>query len=132
MNAAADISAMTITNGHGAYGGINNYRGTLTLNNSTVSDNNAVDSGGGIRNDSSATLHLNHSTITDNAAGSSEGIYNNMATINFQSSIVAGNNNNNDCDTNGGMYLLNISGRPDRFFKDTHAKQEVLMKPVRS
>ncbi len=31
-----------------------------------------------------------------------------------------------------GMYLLNISGRPDRFFKDTRVKQEVLMKPVRS
>jgi len=29
-------------------------------------------------------------------------------------------------------YLLNISGRPDRFFKDTRVKQEVLMKPVRS
>ncbi len=30
------------------------------------------------------------------------------------------------------LYLLNISGRPDRFFKDTRVKQEVLMKPVRS
>jgi len=30
------------------------------------------------------------------------------------------------------LYLLNISGRPDRFFEDTRAKQEVLMKPVRS
>ena len=30
------------------------------------------------------------------------------------------------------LYLLNISGRPDRFFKDTCAKQAVLMKPVRS
>ncbi len=30
------------------------------------------------------------------------------------------------------MYLLNTSGRPDRFFKDTRVKQEVLMKPVRS
>ncbi len=29
-------------------------------------------------------------------------------------------------------YLLNISGRPDRFSKDTRVKQEVLMKPVRS
>ncbi len=29
-------------------------------------------------------------------------------------------------------YLLNISGRPDRFFKDTRVKQEVWMKPVRS
>ena len=29
-------------------------------------------------------------------------------------------------------YLLNISGRPDRFFKDTRVKQEALMKPVRS
>jgi len=29
-------------------------------------------------------------------------------------------------------YLLNISGRPDRFFKGTRVKQEVLMKPVRS
>ncbi len=30
------------------------------------------------------------------------------------------------------MYLLNISGRPDRFSEDTRVKQKVLMKPVRS
>ena len=29
-------------------------------------------------------------------------------------------------------YLLNTSGRPDRFSEDTRIKQEVLMKPVRS
>ncbi len=30
------------------------------------------------------------------------------------------------------LYLLSISGRPDRFFKGTRVKQEVLVKPVRS
>jgi polymorphic membrane protein len=58
-------------------GGIYND-GTLTLNNSTVSNNAASHSGGGIYNDGALTL--NNSTISDNAASlSGGGIYNDGA-----------------------------------------------------
>jgi len=48
--------------------------GTLTLNNSTVSDNTAQYDGGGIY-DNSGTLTLNNSTVSDNTAQGGGGIF---------------------------------------------------------
>jgi energy-coupling factor transporter ATP-binding protein EcfA2 len=74
------------TEGSGGYGGISNY-GTLSLIDSTVSDNTAIDndggsttsgsSGGGVYNSGSLTL-LN-STVSDNTAGSDNDAFNSGA-----------------------------------------------------
>jgi uncharacterized repeat protein (TIGR02543 family) len=62
-NGNATISGLTITNGHAQAGvGINNG-GTLTVEDSTISDN----AGGGINN--GGTLTVEDSTISDNAGG---------------------------------------------------------------
>jgi predicted outer membrane repeat protein len=51
-------------------GGIRNEGGTVTLNNSTVSDNAAGNgNGGGIANEDSGTVTLNNSTVSGNHAG---------------------------------------------------------------
>ena len=62
------ISGLTIANGYAAISGagINNNGGTLTINNCTITNNDANDWGGGIRNE--GTLTLNNSTVSDNTA----------------------------------------------------------------
>ena len=108
----AAISNVTIRNGNevadasGACckwgGGINNS-GTLTLTNSTVTDNNAV-YGGGLRND--GTLTLINSTISANAANvEGGGIYNTRdGTLALTNTTVSGNR----ADDGGG--ILNAAG----------------------
>jgi CSLREA domain-containing protein len=87
------ISGVTIRNGGrtGFFvgGGIFNV-GTLTLTNSTVS-NNAADSGGGIFNQT-GTLTLTNSTVSNNsAANSGGGIFNQTGTLTLTNSTVSGN-----------------------------------------
>jgi len=81
------LNNATITGGNHAHpealglpsngGGIvNAYFGDLTLNNVTVSGNNAAGNGGGIFSSPSGMLMLNNSTISGNtSAGSGGGIY---------------------------------------------------------
>jgi len=71
--------------------------GTLTLTNSTVSDNTAQ-VGGGINN--SGTLTLTDSTVSDNSDG---GISNN-GTLTLTNGTVSGNNAGRD---GGGIYISN-------------------------
>ncbi|NET59754.1 MAG: DUF4347 domain-containing protein [Symploca sp. SIO2E6] len=88
----------------GAGGGIFN-RGTLTLNNSTVSGSTANNRGGGIFNfgngANAATVTLNNnSTVSGNTAVFGGGIFNrgeaaNAATITLNNSTVSGNTANN-------------------------------------
>src|SRR5690606_27737536 len=80
-------------------GGIYNYEGTLTINNSTVSDNRASRSGGGIYN-YEGTLTINNSTFSGNSAhgafGIGGGIVNDEGTLTISNSIIA-NNTGGDC-----------------------------------
>lgn len=103
------LQAVTITGGNGTGasapsfnnlgGGIYN-RGTLTLNNSSVSGNSAQNIGGGIYNDG-GILTLNNSTVSGNSsAGSSGGIVNtDSSTLNLTNSTVS----NNTANTGGGI-----------------------------
>ena len=86
-----NISGVTIRNGAttGFGGGIFNL-GTLTLTNSTVSGNSAVE-GGGIRN--SGTLTLANSTVSGNSAtGSGGGIFNFDGTVSLFNATITSNN----------------------------------------
>jgi CSLREA domain-containing protein len=71
-------------------GGIRN-RGTLTVNNSTVSSNTADSHGGGIRNYDTGTLTLNDSTVGYNSADYGGGIYDYGGTLTLNNSTVNGN-----------------------------------------
>ncbi len=81
-------------NGGGIYGG---EHSTLTVVNSTISDNIAETSGGGIYGDSYSTISISLSTISGNTAsyGSGGGIDGWNSTITVVNSIISGNTASN-------------------------------------
>jgi hypothetical protein len=81
----AGITGLTISNA--SYCGIVNF-GTLTVNNSTISDNTSPNQGGGILN--AGTLTINNSTISGNTTVYGGGIYNN-GNMTLNNCTVAGN-----------------------------------------
>ncbi|MBA3415528.1 MAG: hypothetical protein H0U10_09925 [Chloroflexia bacterium] len=97
------INDITISGGrspNNAGGILNNGGAFLTLNDTTVTDNQALGTqqdtghGGGIYNASGATLTLNRSTVSANKAvtlGSGGGIYNEGGTVALNDSTVSGN-----------------------------------------
>ena len=104
------ISDLTIRNGQNNFGGgiLNSNGGTLTITNSTVSENIAP-FGGGIYN--SGTLSIVNSTISDNMASSEgAGVYN-ARTLMITNSTFSGNaahGSGGGC-INGGMLLITNS-----------------------
>lgn len=72
-------------------GGISNA-GTLTLTNSTLTDNNAFISGGGLSNSGTPLATLSNTTVTSNSVniGNGAGIING-GTLSLVNSIIAGN-----------------------------------------
>jgi CSLREA domain-containing protein len=89
--------------------------GTATITNTTISGNEAFINGGGIDN-SLGTLTVNNSTITDNAAESGSGIDNlNGVRATLASTIVAGNEANQDIETNASLVSAgnNLIGNGD-------------------
>jgi hypothetical protein len=87
------ISDVTVRNGNpgaGSLGGGIYNRGTLTLNNSTVSGNTA-DLGGGIFNISSGTLTLTNSTVGPNNTAIAGGGIRNSGTLTLTNSTISGN-----------------------------------------
>jgi hypothetical protein len=128
------VNSTTIYGGLGVDGGgIYNFNetGILTLNNSTLSNNQASTSGGGIYNDA-GTLIVNNSTVSTNSAASAGGGIYNFAPIDtvgrfngdtgrstgpviLTNSIVAGNTTNSvlgadDCDSCGKQSPYNLIG----------------------
>lgn len=71
-------------------GGIWNA-GRLTLNDSTVSGNQAENGGGGIFNGASGYLTLNGSTVSGNRANDGAGIYNDNGYLTLNDSVVSDN-----------------------------------------
>lgn len=79
--------------GRGGGGGISNYRpeGTATVTGSTISENFAENSGGGISN-TDGTLTVERSTISDNSAGDNAGgIENVFGTLTVEDSTISYN-----------------------------------------
>ncbi|HXV61070.1 MAG TPA: choice-of-anchor Q domain-containing protein [Vicinamibacteria bacterium] len=81
----------TVSNGalHDA-AGILNYGGSLTLNNSTVTGNTATDSGGGVFNNG-GIAGLTNSTVSDNTASFGGGVVNVNGTLTLTNTTVSGN-----------------------------------------
>ncbi len=98
------INNLTIAHGfnYSSKGGIEVESGaTLTLNNSTVSENRGdYSSGGGIKVKLGATLTVNNSTVSGNTAYYGGGIYND-GTATVTNSTVSGNTGS---DGGGGIY----------------------------
>lgn len=93
--ATVEISGLTITLGNADLGGGILNSGTLTLTDTTFSDNNAIDGGGGIYNTSTATI--TDSTFSGNSAALGGGIYNTGgATMTVTNSTISGNTVSND------------------------------------
>jgi hypothetical protein len=110
------LEGLTIANGHAegpgfaaSGGGILN-EGTLHVTDSTITDNTALATGGGIsswgesRNNvvHPATLHITNSTITRNGAPFGAGIVGSLSTIHMTNSTVT----RNFADDSGGGILL--------------------------
>ena len=97
--ADAFVYGLTITGGDnftvntttGDGGAIDN-EGTLTVSNSTISGNGAID-GGGIFNDT-GTLTVSNSTISGNSANIGGGIFNGTGTLTVSNSTISGNSSN--------------------------------------
>jgi hypothetical protein len=103
--------AVELNSGGGIYNDGSGGSATLTILNSTVSENYAYLAGGGIYNDGDggrATLNITNSTVDGNGAahndipfggGEGGGIYNNIGTVTITDSVVSNN----------------IAGVPDQF-----------------
>jgi hypothetical protein len=111
MTVDASFVGSNAANNQSSGGGIMNYGGTMTLTNSTVYDNSAVD-GGGLRNYDSGILVISDSTIcTNTVTGIGGGIYDDAgSSLTLLSSIVSDNTNPSDNDdvngTASGSYNL--------------------------
>jgi uncharacterized repeat protein (TIGR01451 family) len=94
--------------GGGGGGGIDNYRGTVTLNNSAINGNRIVGgfSGSAIHTHTGATMILNNSTISGNS-GSAEAIYSFVGTIKLNNSTIADNQGNGLTNVQGSVELQN-------------------------
>ncbi|MGO9356129.1 MAG: choice-of-anchor Q domain-containing protein, partial [Xanthobacteraceae bacterium] len=103
LDATLTLNDLTIAHGNWSSdgGGINN-QGTLTVTNSTFSDNSGGD-GGGVFN--AATLTVTNSTFELNSAHLGGGIFNNGgASLTVTSSTFSGDNATGGLGSGGGMY----------------------------
>ncbi len=102
------LNNLSITNGKldSSWGGGIRNNGTLTLSNTTVSDNTASDSGGGIASVGVgvASLSIINSRVSDNSASNDGGI------MNFSSMTIANSQISGNTTTSGGAGLQNQPG----------------------
>ncbi len=109
IGVSVNLSGMTITGGYvsnNSGGGILNA-GTLTVNNSTFTDNYAHD-GGGIGN--IGTLTVNNSSFTDNSAHGGGGILNDTGTLTVNNSTFTNNSAPDGTDQGHGGGICNQGG----------------------
>ena len=103
LNAEVLLNSLTIADGSDDDGGGILNRGTLTLTNSTLSNNQAWERGGGIFN--SGNLTITNSTISNNIAFAGGGIEN-SGTVTITNSTLSGNS----ADAAGGGIFQTESG----------------------
>src|SRR4051812_41440503 len=98
------VSGVTIRNGHTSLGGGIYNRGTMTVTNSSISNNIADQNGGGIYNQA-ATLTIISSTVGNNRARFGSGIYSDHGTLSIVNNSTFTNNNADEI--GGGVYNVN-------------------------
>lgn len=112
-----NITGITVRNGmvidnsggvEGNGGGILNNGGTLTITDSTISGNTAIDSGGAVY-DSGGALSITNSTISGNTSQQGSGIFSNGGTIMLLKSTLSNNLADGD---GGGIYMNNPGTDP--------------------
>ncbi|RMF54433.1 MAG: hypothetical protein D6746_14330, partial [Bacteroidetes bacterium] len=89
--ATLELNNVTVRNGITSFSGgaiFNNFGGTVTISNSTLSGNSATDYGGAIYNAGMVTI--NNSTLSGNSAGFGGAIYN-FGTVTISNSTLSGN-----------------------------------------
>jgi len=107
-NSSITLNNSTVSDNFGAIGGgiLSFSNSRITLNNSTVSGNRLSLGGGGIRFLSTDSLTLNNSTVSGNSAARGGGIYSHYTSIVIlNNSTVSGNSAANG----GGIYSLETS-----------------------
>jgi len=105
LNNLTIANANSGVNGGGV--GFTSTGGTLTINNSTFSNNRAISFAGGLDNGNGGTITVNNSTFTSNSAGDGGAISNgfNGGTITVNNSTFTGNSA-----TNNGGAIINNAG----------------------
>jgi hypothetical protein len=104
-----DLNGLTISGGRASQGGGVFNRGALAIAKSVVSGNSVTMSGGGIYNSELATLSITDSTLSDNSViGSGEGsrgggIYN-LGVLSILSTTISGNYASSQGSSGGGIY----------------------------
>lgn len=89
-------------------GAIYNVGGTTNINRSTISGNTAIGIGGGISN-AFGTVNVNNSTISGNTAGSGGGLHNRNGQMKISNSTISGNSATLEgVDAMGGGGILNF------------------------
>ena len=132
----ANITNSTINNNIATEldaGGISVANATANISNSTISNNSANDNGGGVYSSLNAATNISNSTISGNTATDGGGIYQReplyisygdgysySGTVNLNSTIVAGNTNNDlgggdFINSNGNNLIGNAEGFEDSF-----------------
>ncbi len=90
----------TISDNTAQVGGAIHNTGSLTIINSTISSNTASNHGGGIYN--AGTLTIYNSTLSDNTATSGGGLYHAGGTTTLGNTIIANSTSDSDCVNSGG------------------------------
>jgi hypothetical protein len=85
-------------------GGVCNFGGTLTIENSAISGNSSGVSGGGVFND--GTLAIKNSTISGNSSGVSGGGVYNALSLTIENSTISGNSSG----FGGGVFTFSLYG----------------------
>ena len=100
-----NLNTVTVFGSKASHGsGIYN-NSTLTIDSSTISNNNATSNGGGIYNDSQGVLTITSSTISGNSADiNGGGIFNSGASVTIISSTISGNSASASSGYGGGLY----------------------------
>ena len=96
----ASIVGLTISGSSTGYGGGIENAGTLTVSDSTISDNNADGDGGGIQNESGGTLTITNSTITGNSSGGNGAGVENLGALSITDCTITANSGSGG----GGIY----------------------------
>jgi hypothetical protein len=113
IGSVVSISGITISGGQATSdsgGGIQNSFGTLTVSDSTITDNSASFAGGGIQN-SFGTLTVSNSTISHNSAGEGGGIDTVNNDTESQSTTITNSTISGNTSATSGGGVNNFSGR---------------------